>query len=72
MKIKEQYCLGKPLAANIFFWKRKHTDEMLVDSRKEKYFKYSSGYFSYIYYNNCMVKVEKKLIQILFIFIMWF
>lgn len=43
---------------------------MLVDSRKEKNFKYSSGYFSYIYYNNCMVKVEKKLIQILFIFIM--
>nr|XP_034306619.1 uncharacterized protein LOC105318360 isoform X2 [Crassostrea gigas] len=44
---------GKPLAADRIPWKRKHTDEMLEDPRKDKYMKFSSGYSSYIY--NCMV-----------------
>uniref|UniRef100_A0A8W8ND69 C-type lectin domain-containing protein n=1 Tax=Magallana gigas TaxID=29159 RepID=A0A8W8ND69_MAGGI len=44
---------GKPLAAERIPWKRKHTDEMMEDPRKDKYLKHSSGYSSYIY--NCMV-----------------
>uniref|UniRef100_K1QI89 Uncharacterized protein n=1 Tax=Magallana gigas TaxID=29159 RepID=K1QI89_MAGGI len=42
----------KPLAAERIPWKRKHTDEMMEDPRKDKYLKHSSGYSSYIY--NCM------------------
>ncbi|XP_055997743.1 uncharacterized protein LOC125646321 [Ostrea edulis] len=44
---------GKPLAAEKIPWKRKNTDEMLEDPRKEKYLKYTSGYSSSVY--NCMV-----------------
>jgi hypothetical protein len=47
------YNLGKPLTAEKIPWKRKTSDDMLEDPRKEKYLKYSTGYSSYVY--QCMV-----------------
>lgn len=37
---KINLAVSKPLAADKIPWKRKHTDEILEDQRKDKYLKY--------------------------------